>query len=233
MLNKKKHQIQVFSNDEKEGYDLQLTKLLLNSPIPHEELSRNLGVYLTPGTLSRLIFLNNIYKQIIDQQGIILDCGCRWGQTSSIFSSLRGIYEPFNRLRKIYSFDTFHGFIEKSKFDHNTIKKNQYSVSKNYQNHLGEVLKLNEKLSPNDHLKKNYIIKGDISKTIKTFFNKNKHAIVSLAYLDLDLFKTTYDALKEILKHSSKGTIIVFDELNDEYMPGETVALKKILNLKE
>ena len=55
---------------------------------------------------------------------------------------------------------------------------------------------------------------------------------MALAYFDLDLFKPTYDALREILKHSSKGTILVFDELNDEYMPGETIALKKILSLK-
>ena len=172
MLNKKKFKVQVFSSKENENNDLKITKLLKKTPIPEEELSRNLGLYLSPGNLSRILFLNNIYKKIISKQGIILDCGCRWGQSSSIFSSLRGIYEPFNRLRKIYSFDTFDGFVNKSKNDHKTIKKKQYSVSKNYKSHFSDLMKLNEMLSPNNHLKKNHIIQGDISKTIKSFLKK-------------------------------------------------------------
>ena len=39
-----------------------------------------------------------------------MEFGVRWGQTLSILSALRGIFEPFNRHRKIIGFDTFAGF---------------------------------------------------------------------------------------------------------------------------
>ena len=51
-----------------------------------------------------------MYKNIIDVQGIVMEFGVRWGQNLSLFSALRGIYEPYNRHRKIVGFDTFKGF---------------------------------------------------------------------------------------------------------------------------
>jgi len=42
-----------------------------------------------------------LYRQALEVQGVVMEFGCRWGQNVSLFSALRGIYEPFNRLRKV------------------------------------------------------------------------------------------------------------------------------------
>ena len=55
----------------------------------------NLGLFLTPQALSRILFMDFLYRQILDIQGVVIELGCRWGQNLSLFSSLRGIYEPF------------------------------------------------------------------------------------------------------------------------------------------
>src|SRR5713226_1673966 len=76
-----------------------LAHLMRSAPIPEEELMLNAGLFLTPQTLSRVLFMDFLYRQILDVQGIIVEFGCRWGQNLSLFTALRGIYEPFNRLR--------------------------------------------------------------------------------------------------------------------------------------
>ena len=45
--------------------------------------------------------MDHLYKLSIETQGIIAEFGTHWGQNSILFSALRGIYEPFNRHRKI------------------------------------------------------------------------------------------------------------------------------------
>ena len=45
-----------------------------------------------------------------------------------------------------------------------------------------------------------------------------------MAVFDLDLYKPTKEALKAVIPRLSKGSILVFDELNHNAYPGETVA---------
>ena len=80
-----------------------------NCPIPDIDILQNLGLFLSSKNLSRILFMDHIYKKIVDVHGIVIEFGTRWGQNAAVFSALRGIYEPFNRIRKIVGFDTFTG----------------------------------------------------------------------------------------------------------------------------
>src|SRR4051794_24820262 len=51
----------------------------VNCPIPAEELLGNLGLFMNRQTLSRLLALHELYRQIIDVHGIVVEFGCRWG----------------------------------------------------------------------------------------------------------------------------------------------------------
>ncbi|MBA7580520.1 hypothetical protein ES708_22412 [subsurface metagenome] len=74
-------------------------------------------------------------------------------------------------------------------------------------------------------MKKVKLIKGDFLKTGPEFLEKNKHLLISLLYLDFDIYKPTKEALKIFLPRMSSGAIIAFDEVNNPDWPGETVAL--------
>lgn len=210
-----------------------LISLLRNCPIPDDEILTNVGLFIPPATLSRILFLDFLYKQILEVQGVVIEFGCRWGQSLSLFSALRGIYEPFNRLRKIVGFDTFTGFLGTCGKDgpsHGLVEKN-YSVSQDYEQYLGELMDCQEQESPLSHLRKHEIIKGDAVVEIEQFLSRNPETIIALAYFDLDLYEPTLKCLSAIKDRLTRGSIIGFDELNEHMFPGETLALKEVFGL--
>jgi len=76
------------------------------------------------------------------------------------------------------------------------------------------------------------LVKGDVKKTIPKYLKDNPHLIVSLLYLDLDLYEPTKIALHNFLPRMPKGSIIAFDEINVDQWPGETLALLDEVGIK-
>ena len=105
-----KYGIKTYESHQEKSIRKDFVDLFKENPIPEEQILSNLGLFLNSKTLSRVLFMDHIYKQIVDVPGIIVEFGTRWGQNVSLFSALCGIYEPFNRHRKIVAFDTFVGF---------------------------------------------------------------------------------------------------------------------------
>jgi hypothetical protein len=54
--------------------------------------------------------MHDLYKKILDLQGIICEFGVFWGNNLALLETFRGMYEPYNYARKIVGFDTFAGF---------------------------------------------------------------------------------------------------------------------------
>ena len=63
--------------------------------------------------------------------------------------------------------------------------------------------------------------------------DKNKQQTVRILHLGMNLYKPTYNCLKYFLPRMAKGSIIAFNELNNEDWPGETKALLEKFNLKK
>jgi len=77
------------------------------------------------------------------------------------------------------------------------------------------------------------LIKGDANKTIKIFEKKNPHILISLAYIDFDLYLPTKEALEFIDKRLSVGGLIVFDEAMTHEWQGEGKAMLEFLQEHE
>lgn len=236
MVNKhssKKIKTKVYSSETELATRENILKLFKNCPLPDGELLSNLSLFIRRQELSRLLFMNELYKNILDVHGIIVEFGVRWGRDLALFEALRGIYEPFNHNRKIVGFDTFEGFFDIDEKDGNSdiVLDGAYSVSKNYEEYLRQVLDYHEQESPISHLKKYQIIKGNAVDEIKKYLSDNSETIIALAYFDFDIYKPTKKCLEAIKGHVSKGSVIGFDELNVHDFPGETLALKEIFGL--
>ncbi|MFA4917243.1 MAG: hypothetical protein WC560_11325 [Syntrophales bacterium] len=225
--------IKTYESDKEKGLRRSLLESFKNCPIPEDQLLSNLGLFLNSKSLSRILFMDMIYRKIVDVQGIVLEFGTRWGQNMALFSSLRGIYEPFNRHRKIVAFDTFEGFPSLSDKDGKSdmMKQGNLALTDKYQAYLDNLLSLNEADGPLGHIKKNETVAGDACKNIVTFLEKHPQTIVALAYFDFDLYEPTKKCLEAIKPHLTKGSIIGFDELNDPDSPGETIALREVFGL--
>lgn len=205
-----------------------------NCPIPEDDILQNLGLFISSKNLSRFLFMDYIYRQIVDVQGVVFEFGTRWGQNLSLFSALRGIYEPFNRLRRIVGFDTFTGFPQISDKDNrgcSIIKKGGLACAENYAEYLKKVMEYQEQDNPLAHIKKFDIRAGDAVVEIDRYLKEYPETIVALAYFDFDIYEPTKKCLEAIKNRVVKGSVLVFDELNDHDSPGETIALKEVFGL--
>ena len=98
---------------------------------------------------------------------------------------------------------------------------------------LEECVEIYDLNRPLNHIKKVELVKGDIAETLPKFLEENPYLVVSLLYLDFDIYKPTKIALEYLAPLVCKGGIIVFDECNYDKFPGETQALKKYFKLNE
>jgi hypothetical protein len=233
MKTNKYDSIVLSSNSEKESLAL-FTDLLKNTPLPDDELLANLGLFLSSKNLSRILFFAELYKQLVTTHGVVMEFGVRWGQTLSLLSALRGIYEPFNRHRKIIGFDTFEGFKGIGDEDGSKCKcvDGSFGVSSGYEEQLNNIMALQEALNPVPQLVKYELVKGDARTTIPDYFEKHPETLVSMAIFDFDIYSPTKAALEAVAPRLFKGSILVFDELCDPYFPGETTALLETLGIK-
>lgn len=221
------------SSDKESQARKSFIDLFKTCPIPENEILGHLGLFLNRQTLSRIIFMHDLYQKIIDVHGIVVEFGVRWGQNLAVFESFRGMYEPYNYSRKIVGFDTFKGFAGLSPEDGTAdiIRPHSYSVTDGYEQYLTRVLEYHEQESPLAHIKKFELVKGDACFTLKKYLQDHPQTIIALAYFDFDVFEPTAKCLELIQGHLTKGSIVGFDDLNSSVFPGETLALKKVLGL--
>jgi len=233
MSNNDSTHIKTYDNSHERDARDKMLACLKNNPLPDDQLLSNLGLFLNSKNLSRLLFMDHIYQQVVEVPGVVMEFGVRWGQNLSTFSALRGIYEPFNRHRKIIGFDTFEGFpsVCEKDGDSEMIYQGNLAVGENYEQYLSTVLDCQEQDNPLHHVKKFEICKGDATLEIDKYLVRNPETIIGLAYFDLDLYEPTKKCLEAIKPRLVKGSILGFDELNDPDSPGETTALIEAFGL--
>jgi hypothetical protein len=69
------------------------------------------------------------------------------------------------------------------------------------------------------------LIRGDATKTIPRFIEDNPHLLISLLFLDFDLYEPTKVALEHFVPRMPRGAVLAFDELDNPLWPGETIAM--------
>lgn len=223
----------MFASDDYVDSKNKLADLFSSKTIDDRIKIDNLFLFTDPKMISRALFFNFIYQKILDIPGYIFEFGTRYGNFASLFTSLRDVYEPFNRTRKIIACDTFTGLYDLSKTKDPNFKENDFATPKNYEKYLENVFECKEKFSALPHHKRFEILKGDASKTIQTFLKKNQETVIALAFFDMDIYKPTKNVLNTIKPFLTKGSILVFDDAICELSPGETIAIKETFGFEK
>lgn len=211
-----------------------LEDALRAAPIPPGQLAGNLGLFLDSKSLSRILAMDFLYKKILEVEGIVVEFGTRWGQNLALFQTLRGIYEPFNRHRRVVGFDTFEGFPSVLEEDGTSemMFEGNLSVGDGYLNFLQNLLNTHEALNPLGHIEKNFLVAGDAAETFPEFITQNPQTVIAFAYFDFDLYAPTRACLEAVSERLTKGSVVAFDEVNDPDSPGETLALMEAVGLR-
>jgi hypothetical protein len=183
--------------------------------------------------LSRFLVKNEIFKRIARVQGSIVECGVHYGGGLMTWANLSSLYEPLNHRRRIIGFDTFTGFPNVTERDQ--VGESEHAVEGGYRG--GSVADIEDAIAlfdvgrPLGHLPKVDVVAGDFMITCDEYLARNPHLVVSLLYLDFDIYEPTKHALERLLPRVTKGGIIAFDELHAEEWPGETQALHETIGI--
>lgn len=205
--------------------------------VPSKIMWDNFEKYIRRQSLSRLIARYELFKLQMGVKGCIVECGVHHGGGLFSWAKLSSALEPYALDRRIFGFDTFEGFPsvnEKDTVSENNVERKVGGFETGY-NVYEELLELISEYDQNRYLnqfQKIFLIKGDATKTIPQFIKEHSYLLISLLYLDFDLYEPTKTALEYFLPRMGKGSILAFDEINNPWWPGETQAMLESLDLK-
>lgn len=193
----------------------------------------NFPKYVRRQHLKRFLTMYEIYKLILPVKGSVVECGVYKGFGTMTWAKLSTMLEPENLTRRIYGFDTFAGFPSVGSKDENPVTEHERGSL--YADSYEELLELIAEYDRDrflGHMDKVHLVKGDVVETIPKFIIEHKHLVVSLLFLDLDLYEPTKIAVEHFVPRMPKGAVIAFDELDNPMWPGETMALLESLGFR-
>ncbi|TIH12019.1 class I SAM-dependent methyltransferase [Marinifilum sp. JC120] len=190
--------------------------------------------FVSRQSLSIFLAKDHIFKQILPIHGAIVECGVFMGAGLFTWAQLSSIYEPANHNRRVIGFDSFEGFPQVGSQDEGAglIHKTEGGYRFDGKKELEDCAALHDLNRPIGHIPNVELVKGDARQTIPDYVAENQHLVVSLLYLDFDLYEPTKVALEALRERMPKGAVLAFDELNQAQWPGETRAVLECIGIK-
>ena len=193
----------------------------------------NFPKYVRRQYLKRFLTMYEIFKLVLPVKGSIVECGVFHGFGLMSWAKLSTILEPENLTRRIYGFDTFSGFPTVSEKDQSPgLGAREGNLHADSYDELLSLIDVYNEDRFLGHIPKVELIRGDMTKSIPQFFKDHPHLIISLLFLDCDLFEPTKMALETFVPRMPKGAVIAFDELDNPLWPGETLGLLESLGIR-
>jgi hypothetical protein len=208
----------------------EILKILDSQKMQFKDVIESPILYASRQTITKVLTRIKLFEKILDVQGSIVECGVYKADSLMTYFHLSNIYEPFSFTRKIIGFDTFEGFPHISEKDVGPSSTMGHLNDVNYEL-IRLIIVAQEKNKAIPSINKIELIKGDAIKTIPDYISRNSHLIISLLYLDFDLYEPTKIALEHLLPRVPVGGIVGFDELNQSKWGGETQALNDVLQI--
>jgi hypothetical protein len=194
----------------------------------------NFPKYVRRQEIARFLCRHEIFKRQLHVKGSIVECGVHHGGGLMTWAQISTTLEPYNYHRKIIGFDTFIGFPGVAPEDGASENARIGFLREGYDTH-GELTRAIAEFDSNRFIsdkQKVELVRGDANETIPLYLAANQHLLISLLYLDFDLYQPTVSALTHLLPRIPKGGIVAFDEVNNPIWPGETRALLEKLELR-
>lgn len=209
-----------------------IERIFVESPDSIEEKLANFPKYVRRQHLKRFLAMYEIFKKVLTVKGSVVECGVFRGFSVMAWAKLSAILEPENLTRRIYAFDSFEGFPSVAPQDRTSMgqaEEGEFGTS-SYEELLA-LVREHDSDRFLGHIPKVQLIRGDATQTIPRFIKENEHLMVSLLFLDFDLYEPTKIALQQFLPRMPRGAILAFDELDNPIWPGETRALLDTLSI--
>ncbi len=198
----------------------------------------NFPKYARRQALSKFIARADLFREILDVHGVVIDGGINAGCSLMTFAQLSAIFEPINYTRRIIGFDTFTGIPDLDPKDENPGKTSPHVrpggfAAVGYDEDILRSVELFDSNRSLGHIPKVEIVKGDVRETMPRYLAENPHLLVALLHLDMDVYAATKVAIETFYPRMPKGAMILFDEINQPGYPGETLAVLETLGVRD
>jgi len=222
-----------FQTDAEKEVGRAIAHLFETSPDPLEVRLANFPRYVRRSHLTRFVALYELFKQILTVKGSIVECGVFRGFSLMTWAKLSSILEPNNLTRRVYGFDSFTGFPAITNEDNPARTGVQPGdLTAGSEAELLALIELHDRDRFLGHMPKVELISGDVMTTIPHFVQEHSHLVISLLFLDLDLYEPTRVALEHFVPRMPAGSILAFDELDNPLWPGETQAALESIGIR-
>jgi hypothetical protein len=225
--------MRVFRTDAEMRVGEQVARIFERSKDSTETKLENFTRYVRRQHLKRFLAMYEVFRLALPVKGSVVECGVFKGFGVMAWAKLSTILEPENLTRRIYGFDTFSGFPavgEKDRTPVADVRPGTYDSG--IYDELLELIAQYDQDRFLGHIPKVELIKGDLTQTVPKFVADHPHLVVSLLFLDCDLYAPTRAALEAFVPRMPRGAVLAFDELDNPLWPGETLALLESLGLR-
>lgn len=164
--------------------------------------------------LGKMLHRFEHFLNVKDLPGDIVEIGVFKGSGVASFSKFIEIYCP-NSNKKVLGFDIF-GTTEANEILNKDSKLDKESMNIVFNRVNSDELSLDsvkDRLSNTKISEDKYdLIKGDVETTLPKFLEENPGFRISMLYIDVDLDRPTYFALKFLWDRILPGGVVLFDE---------------------
>lgn len=185
------------------------------------EIADHFGLYSGTQTIGRVLAIYEAFKQTVDIPGDIFEFGCWKGSNLLFLAKLLTLFQP-NSIKQVYGFDSFEGLQTFAPEDGDTDAefRDRYRGDRDV---LEKFIRLHEMESWV------HLVVGNALETIEQFDQENQHSMISIAYIDFDLYEPCKLALEFSDRRLSTGGLIILDEALTDTWKGEGQALREFL----
>lgn len=179
------------------------------------------GLYAGVQTLGARLFTYEMVKQTIHVPGHLVEFGVWHGSNLLVMAKLLRLMQP-STTKLVFGFDNFAGLPDAHVLDGAVAAaaEGRYKGDEEVLRGAIELFDLQDWV---------HLVVGDATETIACFESAFPEAMISLAWVDFDLYEPCKAALDFLGRRLAVGGMIVFDEAISQDWPGETVALLEFL----
>ena len=225
--------MKVYRTETENDVGRQIEAIFTGSSDSVEVRLENFPKYVRRQQLKRFLAMYELFKLALPVKGSVVECGVFRGFGLMSWAKLSTILEPENLTRRIYGFDTFAGFPSVSDNDTSDFASTRVGdLNAPSYDELRALIAQYDRDRFLGNIPKVELVKGDITETAPAFVESHPHLLVSLLFIDCDLFEPTKAALEAFLPRMPKGAILAFDELDNPIWPGETLAALDAIGIR-
>ena len=194
------------------------------------DMLMNWPSYVRRRELPRFLAHYELFKQVIDLPGCIVECGVFRGASLFTWTKLMETFCPGDRNRKIYGFDHFEGLTDFNAKDgadvpdHFHKEHGGWKASARHARVLTELANLDGLMPGLDRCE---LIEESVMTALGPFVERHPGLRISLLYLDMDIYEPTLEALRLLYPLVVKGGIVALDEYGLQPWEGESRAAEE------